>query len=101
VVSVAGKQRAVPDQVRGECCGEPRAPQRHAQLLLLPNSGKVHPEAPKEYVLVNGDSGLDNLVDGHDHPHVAVRHHCKSPDTRLKYFPAALAPVWWVGRWGG
>jgi hypothetical protein len=45
-VSVAGKQRAVPDQVRGECCGVPHAPQRQAQLLLLPNSGKVQAEAP-------------------------------------------------------
>jgi hypothetical protein len=73
VASVAGKQRAAPDQVRGKCRGVPRAPQRQAQLLLLPNSGKVQAKAPKEDVLNNGNPGLDNLVDGHDHPHVAVR----------------------------
>jgi len=72
VASVAGKQRTVPDQVRGECRGVPRAPQRQAQLLLLPNSGKVQAEAPEEYVLINGKPGLDNFLDGHGH--LTVRH---------------------------
>jgi hypothetical protein len=82
VASVAGKQRAVPDQVRGECRGVPRAAQRKAQLLRLPNGGEVQAEAPQEYVLINGNPGLDNLVDGHDHPHVAVRHHTVRARTR-------------------
>jgi hypothetical protein len=83
VASVAGKQRAGPDQVCGECRRVPRAPQRQAQLLLLPNSGKVQAEAPQEDLLVNGNSRLDNFLDGHDHPHVAVRQHLlrKSPET--------------------
>ena len=75
MASLAGKQRAVPDQVRGECRGVSRAPQRQAQLLLLQNGRKVQAEAPKEYVLVNGNPGLDNFLDGHDHPHLAVRRH--------------------------
>ena len=87
MASLAGKERAAADEVRGECRGVPRAPQRQTQLLLLPNSRKVHTEAPKEDVLINGNLRLDSFLEGHDHPHVAVRRHFlrKSPDTSTKY----------------
>jgi hypothetical protein len=33
-------------------------------------------------VLVNGNPGLANFLDGHDHPHVAVLHHMVRARTR-------------------
>ena len=63
VASLAGKERAAADEVRGECRGVPRAPQRQTQLLLLPNSRKVHTEAPKEDVLINGNLRLDSFLE--------------------------------------
>jgi hypothetical protein len=75
VASLADKKRAVPDQVRGECRGVTRAPQRQAQLLLPPNSRQVQAEAPKEDVLINGNPRLDHFLGGHDRPLVAVRQH--------------------------
>ena len=46
----------------------PGAPQRKAQLLPLPNGRQVRAEALKQDVLIGGDPGLDNFLDGHDHP---------------------------------
>ena len=82
VASFADKERAVANELGGEGPGVTRAPQCQAQLLLLPNGRNVQAEAPKEYVLSDGNPGLDNFLDGHGHPHVAVCHHLlRAPDT--------------------
>jgi hypothetical protein len=54
VASLADEERAVADELCGECRGVTCAPQGQAQLLLLQNGRKVQAEAPKEYVLING-----------------------------------------------
>ena len=74
MASFADKERAVAHELGGEGPGVTRAPQCQAQLLLLPNGRNVQAEAPKEYVLSDGNPGLDNFLDGHDHPHRTVRH---------------------------
>ena len=73
--------------MRGERRRIPSAPQRQAQVLPLLNSGKVHAEAPKEDVLINGNSRLNSFLEGHAHPHVAVRHHFKSPNPVIEIPP--------------
>jgi hypothetical protein len=78
----ADKKRAVTDELRGECRGATRAPQREAQLCLMSNGRQVPAEASEEDVLINGEHGVGDFVDGHDEPLVAVQHHMSRGQTR-------------------
>jgi hypothetical protein len=75
VASLAHEERAVADEPGGEDGGVPGVPQRNAQLLRLPNGRQVRAEALEQDVLIGGNPGLDNFLDGHDHPHLALRRH--------------------------
>jgi hypothetical protein len=65
---LADKKRAVTDELRGECRGVTRAPQREAQLCLVPNPRHVPAEASEEDVLIIGEHGVGHFVDGHSEP---------------------------------